>query len=285
MTEPPRVYEALHWASSFLKQRDLESKAAEHLMQNVLQLEGVHYQLHLRERLNEEEWGQFKEMVDRHGQEEPIQYITGMASFYGRHFNVDPAVLIPRQETEELVLLILEKAKKRFQRPIIADIATGSGAIAVTLALEWLEAEVWATDISADAITVAKENASQLHAPSITFLEGNMATPLRENGKVVDVLVSNPPYIATRDWKGLAPLVRDYEPRQALDAGGDGLHFYRQLAMDLPYVLADNGLAFFEIGDTQGPAVVLLMEQQLPDATVNIVKDINGRDRIVTVER
>ncbi|SDI47292.1 peptide chain release factor N(5)-glutamine methyltransferase [Natribacillus halophilus] len=286
MTEAPRVFEALQRASSFLQENGLEKKAADTLMQEVLQLEGSdpRYHLHKQERLTVKQYRQYQEMVERHGRGEPVQYITGVSSFYGRRFKVNETVLVPRQETEELVEIVLEKAGKLYTQPTIADIGTGSGAIALTLALEWPKAEVLAFDISDDAMRVARENARTLGAPAVKFIHGNMASPLREQARRVDVLVANPPYIATRDWRGLDAIVRDYEPRQALDGGGDGLFYYRQLAEDLPYVLAEGGMAFLEIGDLQGPSVALLFEQQLPAADVDIVQDINRKDRFVVIE-
>ncbi|AXF56394.1 peptide chain release factor N(5)-glutamine methyltransferase [Salicibibacter kimchii] len=281
----PRVSEALQWASSFFQKKGLEKKAAEYLMQDLLQMESVSYHLHVREYLSNEQWERYKTWVKRHGEGEPVQYITDGAYFYGRPFSVNPSVLIPRHETEELVELVLAKTKKRLARPRIADVGTGSGAIAVTLALEWPEATVSALDVSREALAIAKGNGEALGASSVEFIEGNMLAPLREQGKQMDMIVANPPYIATREWRGLASLVRDHEPREALDGGGDGLFFYRKLAKDIPHVLAADGLAFFEIGEMQGPAVVLLMEQQLPVADVDIVQDINGKDRFVVVER
>ncbi|QQK81664.1 peptide chain release factor N(5)-glutamine methyltransferase [Salicibibacter cibi] len=282
---PPRVLEALQWASSFFQKKGLETKAAKYLMQDLLQLESVAYHLHLREYLSDGQWEQYEAWVERHGEGEPVQYITGGAYFYGRRFSVNRSVLIPRQETEEMVELVIAKAKKRFQRPAIADIGTGSGAIAITLALEYPDSTVSALDVSFEALAIAKRNGEALGASSVAFMEGDLLAPLREEERQIDVIVANPPYIATREWRGLASLVRDHEPRKALDGGGDGLFFYRKLAEDIPYVLAADGLAFFEIGEMQGPAVALLMEQQLPGVDVDIVQDINGKDRFVVIER
>ncbi|QDI91751.1 peptide chain release factor N(5)-glutamine methyltransferase [Salicibibacter halophilus] len=282
---PPRVSEALQWASSFFQKIGLEKKAAEYLMQDLLQLESVSYHLHLRERLGNEQWKQYQKWTERHGEGEPVQYITGAAYFYGRRFSVNPFVLIPRHETEELVEAVLTKAKQRMDRPTIADVGTGSGAIAVTLALEWPEATVSALDVSREALAIARENGDELGASSVEFLEGNMLAPLRQQGRTTDVIVANPPYVTTREWRSLSSLVREHEPRQALDGGADGLYFYRKLAEDLPDTLAEDGLAFFEIGELQGPAIMLLMEQQLPEADVDILQDINGKDRFVMIER
>ncbi|QQK77997.1 peptide chain release factor N(5)-glutamine methyltransferase [Salicibibacter cibarius] len=282
---PPRVSEALQWASSFFQEKGMEKKAAEYLMQDLLQLDNVAYHLHLREKLSDEQWGRYKAWAERHGEGEPVQYITGGAYFYGRRFSVNPSVLIPRQETEELVELVIAKAQKRFQRPAIADVGTGSGAIAITLALEWPEATVSALDASREALAIARKNGEGLGASSLAFIEGDMLRPLRDQGMHMDVIVANPPYIATREWRELDLLVRGYEPRQALDGGGDGLFFYRKLAEGIPYVLSADGLAIFEIGEMQGPSVMLLMEQQLPGANIDIVQDINGKDRFVMIER
>ena len=213
----------------------------------------------------------------------PIQYITGEEQFYGRTFKVSESVLIPRPETEELILEATKRIPRIFSNPQLkfADIGTGSGAIAVTMKLEVPELNVTATDLSEDALLIARENAARLQA-DVTFLQGDLAEPL--NDEKWDVVLSNPPYIANEEAALMHQTVLDYEPHLALFAEEDGLYCYRKLAEQLPTMMKTPALIGLEIGYLQGPAVKMLFEQAFPQAKVEIVKDINGKDRMVFCE-
>lgn len=283
-----QVYEALNWASSFLKEHGREENVAQIALGFVLGMDRVQLLANLRQELTEDEWREFKQLILKHVDGEPIQYLIGYEEFYGRKFLVNPNVLIPRPETEELVFGILERVKKRFNvggvengvsRLDCVDIGTGSGAIAVTLKLEMPELNVTATDISVGALVVAENNAKRLGA-EIRFVEGDLLTPFIGKERF-DIIVSNPPYIPLADRKDLSDVVKDHEPESALFGGLDGLVLYRKMIGQLPKVIKEKALIGFEIGYDQGVAVSNLLKEQFPLAEIEVVQDINGKDRMV----
>ncbi|GAK07018.1 LOW QUALITY PROTEIN: N(5)-glutamine methyltransferase PrmC [Geomicrobium sp. JCM 19038] len=281
MKDVTYVYEALNWASSFLESKEKEPRAAVWIMEDLLGVEGIEFQLKRREELREDQKTSYQAAIERFSAGEPVQYISGQASFYGRKFNVNEHVLIPRPETEELIELALKlMQEKDFRAPKIADIATGSGAISVTLSLECKEAKVVATDISKRALEVASGNAKKLGATRIAFLEGDLTGPLV--GETYNVIASNPPYIPIAEVEKLHEHVKNQEPH-LLAGGDDGLLFYVRLAEELPSVLAEDGIVLLEIGYDQGPAVSTLMEKAFPHAHVRIHQDLNGKDRIISI--
>ncbi|NCU16309.1 peptide chain release factor N(5)-glutamine methyltransferase [Pallidibacillus pasinlerensis] len=283
-----QVYEALNWASSFLKEHGREENVAQIALGFVLGMDRVQMLANLRQELTEDEWREFKQLILKHVDGEPIQYLIGYEEFYGRKFLVNPNVLIPRPETEELVFGILDRVKKRFNvggaengvsRLDCVDIGTGSGAIAVTLKLEMPELNVTATDISVGALVVAENNAKRLGA-EIRFVEGDLLTPFVGKERF-DIIVSNPPYIPLADRKDLSDVVKDHEPESALFGGLDGLVLYRKMIGQLPKVIKEKALIGFEIGYDQGVAVSNLLKEQFPLAEIEVVQDINGKDRMV----
>ncbi|PSL45797.1 release factor glutamine methyltransferase [Salsuginibacillus halophilus] len=283
MEQPTFVYEALRQASSFLRSCGREERAAEWLLRHELNVDGAEFHLAMREKMSAESWERFKAMVERHAEGEPVQHITGVASFYGRDFQVNEHVLIPRPETEELVLNVLDRRVpkgKEGEPPLIVDVGTGSGIIAVTLALEWPGAKVTGIDLHDEALATARENASRHGAPAV-FEAGDLLTTLRADGRKADIIISNPPYIPTEDLAALDDTVRDHEPHLALDGGASGLLIYEELAAQLPDVLAPDGLAAFEVGAGQSDDVAGLLQQALPNAHVSVRYDINGKDRMV----
>ncbi|CAM3842386.1 peptide chain release factor N(5)-glutamine methyltransferase [Mesobacillus thioparans] len=281
-----KLYEALNWASSFLKEHDREEFAGELLLRHYSGLSRTSMLMKMRDELDGEVWTEFQAAVKRHAEGEPIQYIIGSEEFYGRRFEVNEHVLIPRPETEELVHGTLQRLEKLFPEsgPIdLVDVGTGSGAISVSLKLEKLELKVSAVDLSEDALDVARKNASQLGA-DIEFFHGDLLQPLILQGKKVDAVISNPPYIPVSDQEWLSDIVTKHEPHMALFAGKDGLDLYRRFMDELPLVLKEKALVGFEIGAGQGEAVRELLEKTFPHARVEVVFDINGKDRMVFAE-
>lgn len=278
MTE--KIYEALQRASSLLEEKGLEAHTARMLMEFVTNKSGATLLADLREPLNEEEhrnfWDHMRELLTG----KPVQYVIGQEYFYGYTFQVDENVLIPRPETEELVYGALERGRKLFQnRPIhVADIGTGSGAIAVSFKKEWPAADVTATDISEGALAVAKQNAVT-NGAAIDFRQGDLTEPIAQ--QKWDIVLSNPPYIAHEEAALMADTVLDHEPHNALFAEEDGLYFYRKLAENLPLLMNKSFLIAVEIGYLQGLAVHQLFQAAFPEAFVETVKDINGKDRII----
>lgn len=274
------VYEALNWASSFLKEAGRDENAGELLLRHHLQMERAILLSNLRMVLSDEQIDSFSLDVKKHAEGQPVQYLIGYEEFYGRRFNVNKEVLIPRPETEELVEGILQRASVHFpgnEIVNVVDVGTGSGAIAITLALENPRFNVSAVDIAAESIAVAKENAESLGA-TVQWLHGDLLAPVTQK---IDILVSNPPYIPDWEIETLSPVVKDHEPMRALAGGEDGLDFYRRLINDMQSLLNDKALIAFEIGAGQGEDVKILLEQALLEAEVEVVYDINGKDRMV----
>ncbi|PMC37442.1 peptide chain release factor N(5)-glutamine methyltransferase [Bacillus sp. UMB0899] len=274
------VYEALNWASSFLKEAGRDENAGELLLRHHLQMERAILLSNLRMVLSDEQIEAYSSDVKKHVEGQPVQYLIGYEEFYGRRFNVNKEVLIPRPETEELVEGILQRASVCFpgtENLNVVDVGTGSGAIAITLALENPRFNVSAVDIAAESIAVAKENAESLGA-TVQWLHGDLLAPVTQK---IDILVSNPPYIPDWEIETLSPVVKDHEPMRALAGGEDGLDFYRRLINDMQSLLNDKALIAFEIGAGQGEDVKILLEQALLEAEVEVVYDINGKDRMV----
>lgn len=274
------VQEALSWASSYLQENAREPMAAKFYLQDLLGWSSSEFMMKQFDPLDDEIVERFKDGIHKIAMGTPYQYVSGFAEFYGRTFQVTPDVLIPRPETEELIEQIVRRKEQLFQdKPVrIVDIGTGSGCIAITLKCELPEADVTTVDISPRAIQVAKQNATNLQA-DVRFLEGDMTAPIE--GETWDIFVSNPPYIADVEKQQMNDVVLDHEPHLALFAEEDGLYFYKKMIEKLPELLAERALVAFEIGYLQGPAVKSLLETALPKATVEVVQDLNGRDRMV----
>jgi release factor glutamine methyltransferase len=226
--------------------------------------------------------GRFRTLVRRRLAGEPIQYITGEAEFYGLTFCVNRDVLIPRPETEHLVERALKFARQ-FTRPRIVDVGTGSGAIAVALADKLRAAQITATEISAPALAVARENAERNGlADYIRFLQGDLLAPVA--GEQFDMVVSNPPYVPERDRDSLSLEVRGYEPAQALFAGPDGLAIYRRLIPAAWNALVVGGFVVLEIGFGQELAIgALLAASRFTE--IEFIVDLQGIPRVASAKR
>ena len=214
----------------------------------------------------------FQELVARRGQRIPLSYLTGWRNFCGLEFAVNEAVLIPRQDTECLVEALLPKAKDAE----ILDMCTGSGCIAISLAVLGKAAAVTGVDISEAALAVAKSNGERL-APNVRFLQSDLFEQVEGR---YDIIVSNPPYIQSEVIETLEPEVKDHEPRLALDGTADGLYFYRRIVELAPQYLREGGTLAFEIGYDQGLDVSELMRNQ-GFVDVIVKPDLTGLDRVV----
>lgn len=220
----------------------------------------------------------YRKLVSRRAQRIPLQHLTGTQEFMGLEFLVSPDVLIPRQDTENLVEEVLLWMKQHAQSSCkVLDLCTGSGCIAVSLALLNEAAVVTGSDFSEAALTMAAKNAANLKA-GVQFVQGDLFENIRET---YDVIVSNPPYIAAKVIETLMPEVRDHEPLCALDGGSDGLDFYRRIIREAPNHLRPGGRLFFEIGYDQGRIVKSLL-QEAGFSQVVCKKDLAGLDRIVS---
>lgn len=210
----------------------------------------------------------------------PVQYIIGKSCFYGYDFIVNKDVLIPRYETEELVENVLYRYDEYFkgQKIDVADIATGSGCIAISLAKEEENMKLVATDISKEALAVARKNALNLGA-DVTFLEGDMVEPLGD--MKFDIIVSNPPYIPLKE--DVMPLVKDNEPNIALFGGDDGLKFYRIILKNIKKNLKEKAIIAFEHGYDKKEAMIALVKEYFPNARVEVLKDLEEKDRMTFI--
>lgn len=224
----------------------------------------------------------FDSLMKRRVAGEPTQYITGESEFYGLPFNVTRAVLIPRPETEHLVEKAILMAQ-RISQPRIVDVGTGSGAIAIALACKLPDAQIAATEVSPDALAIARGNAERNGmADRIRFLEGDLLRPVA--GELFDFVVSNPPYVPERDRASLAVEVRDYEPAQALFAGEDGLAVYRRLIPAALAALAPGGYLVLEIGYGQSEAVRDLL-LRAGFAGIEFTADLQGIPRVALAHK
>jgi release factor glutamine methyltransferase len=221
-------------------------------------------------------------LIARRERREPMAYIRGVQEFWGREFAVGPGVLIPRPETE----LIVEEALRRAAKSVIesaCDVGTGSGCLAVTLAAELPKVRVVATDISPAALDQAQANAERHGvAPRVEFVLGEYLAGAAE---MLDLIVSNPPYVAERDHAALAPEVRQYEPSEALKAGPDGLRNIRELVRLAPAALRGGGLLIFEMGHDQSARVSALVSSTPGLRLLRVLPDLQGYARVCVVQR
>lgn len=266
----------LTWTTGYLAEKGVANarREAEWLLCEATGLDRVGLYLNFDKPMSDDELAAYRALVARRGKREPLQHILGSQEFDGLTFEVSPAVLIPRHDTETL----LEQALQHAPHPrSILDIGTGSGCIAIALAKRLPEAAVTAVDLSAEALAVAQRNA-ELHAAKVEFLQGSFFEPLA--GRRFELIVSNPPYITTADLAGLQPEVRDYEPNLALDGGADGLDAYRAIIVQAADHLQPGGWLWFEVGAGQAPDVAALLAQAGFNGIIT-ASDPGGIERVV----
>ena len=261
-----------------LSARGLETSRADWLLEDISGLSRTQILLKQQEPVPDNILKKFLIYRERMYLGEPVQYIVGFAEFYGRKFIVNNDVLIPRPETEELVLQTLNTINQHEQT--ICDIGTGTGAIAISLKKERTNLNVIATDISDDALKVAKENA-RLNQAEIEFLQGDALKPLINNGIKVDVLLSNPPYISYEEKVEMSETVLEYEPHLALFTQNNGLAIYKRILNDLDKVMKKDGLVIFEIGHLQGEILKSYIHEHYKVKNLAIIKDINQKNRMI----
>ena len=289
MTELKTVGVLVAWARQSLDLAGVSNAAQEAmwLLEHVLGVQN-HQLVSEAERLvAPDAWTRAEFLVARRVAREPLQYLLGSQDFCGLDFSVSPAVLIPRPETE---LLIKEVVRYVGFNPktTIVDVGTGSGCVAITLASLLSGTRILAIDQSPEALAVAKANAVR-HAVDdrIEWLEGDLLVPLRERqlAGLVNVIVSNPPYISEADWAGLEPEVRVFEPRLALVGGQKGTEFHARLLQDSREFLVPGGLLVMEIGQGQAPMVRHIAQQVGGYAVLRVVEDAAGIERVVIAQR
>ncbi len=267
--------EALNKGKEILKEAEVLDYELDawYLMEYVCKIEKSQYYLKGREEMEPEKWQEYEVLLRKRAEHIPLQYITGSQEFMGLEFKVNSQVLIPRQDTETLV----EEALKVLEPGMnVLDLCTGSGCIIVSL-MKYKEGLTGtASDISKQAILVAKENAKQ-NQVEVEFVSSDLFKSITGT---YDMIISNPPYIPTEVIGGLMPEVKNFEPMEALDGKEDGLYFYREIASEAGNFLNSNGYLYFEIGHDQGGKVAAIMESN-GYRNVRVVKDLVGNDRVV----
>lgn len=270
--------EALRTAIQRLTESGIEGapRDARLLLAHAMQIAPDRLTLHLPDEMSPEAQTRLDAALLQRLARQPVSQITGSRAFWGRHFRVTPAVLDPRPETELLISLALETPFRK-----VLDLGTGSGAIIATLLAERPAATGIGLDLSPEALEIAQQNARDLGVDArLEMYQSDWFSALPASERF-DLIVSNPPYIAADEMADLLPEVRDWEPTMALTPGGDGLDAYRILAAQAGAFLQPQGRIFLEIGPTQGPAVVALLETH-GFQNVSIHQDFDGRDRVVS---
>jgi release factor glutamine methyltransferase len=271
------------WIQGDFERRGNESARleADLIVAHVLALKRIALFLDLDRPLIDSELSKIRQLVERRRSHEPMAYILGEREFYGRPFTVNRGVLIPRPDTETLVEQALTFLRTKAPEGAVLDLCVGSGAVAVSLAAELPERQFVATDLSTDALEVARQNAARHGVNTrIEFRQGDLLAPIGPQERFACITI-NPPYIGADEMGGLAPDVREYEPRMALDAGADALLFYRRLAREAGAHLVAGGMLLAEVGHTQAEAVMALWKEA-GFADVCAHRDLGGIARVVT---
>ena len=286
---PPEwtILSLLEWTTGYFRQNQIDTPRldAEILLAHSLGLKRIDLYLRYDQPLDAAELAAYKMVVKRRAAREPVAYIIGRREFWGLNLVVDANVLTPRPETERLVEVALTFLQT-VANPWVVDLGTGSGCIALALAHDAPAARVIATDVSLPALRVAYRNIDHHHMTErIQLVAGAGLTMFPPDGAHFDLIVANPPYIASAEIESLQPEVRDYEPRGALDGGDDGLAAYRRIIPAAASRLHSGGALILEIGWDQGPAVTRLSEHSGFYRDCQCIADDSGRDRVMAMTR
>ena len=249
------------------------------LLEHLLDVPHSYLVVHHAQPLTAEQEQQYKQLLERAQQQEPIPYITGQAPFFDFELHVTPAVLIPRPETEQLVETAVAYARQHNAQTAV-DVGTGSGCMAIALARFLPDLQVTAVDISPAALAIAQQNARQLAPGRIQFQQSDL---LQTIARPVNMIVANLPYVTSGEWQSLADGVKLHEPALALDGGEDGLELIRRLLEQAATRLRPNGAIFLEIGWQQGQSAQAEAQRCFPQASVTVLPDYAGHDRIVKI--
>ena len=284
MTANWTIKELVLWTTAYFSEKGIKQPRleAEVLLAHVLGRDRVYIYANYDAPTRQNERDVFRHYIKRRVNGEPLAYITGHREFMSLDFTVNPAVLIPRPDTEILVESVINTARSQDGIRII-DVGTGSGAIAVSLAYYLPRAEILATDISKDALEIAEFNAKK-HGVTVNFHQGDLLEPFNhdESFEPFDYIVANLPYITQSEFTQLDKEVRDFEPGQALLAPGDGLDIYRRLLQQAPEYLKPQGCLVFEIGAGQGDAARKMFADIYQ---LELVPDLAGRDRVIIARK
>jgi release factor glutamine methyltransferase len=279
-----QLRQALHSAVVQLEAAGIDAAriSAEALAFHVLGCERAYLFAHPERELTESEQSAYGQLVSRRVSGEPLQYLTGHQEFWKADFLVTPAVLIPRPETEHLIEVVLDLVHRFVLGPHlkIIDVGTGSGAIAVTLACELPQAEVYAVDLSAEALDVARRNAERLQA-RVCFVQSDVLKAVPRDASF-DFVVSNPPYVGLDEADKVQEVVKHYEPHMAVFAGEQGLDVIRRLIPQASEALRSRGWLLMEIGYSMAEAVMALLQDW---QNVHVVPDLAGIPRVIVARK
>ena len=274
--------EVLKSASVFLEERGFDGNLAQSYWLRVFDWTLTDLVRQLHQVPNQEDYETFQEVLERLVRHEPLQYILGYEDFGGHRFKVTPAVLIPREDTAGILDLAATWLEKHPDASQALDLGTGSGVLAISLALRHPQLQLTAGDLSPEALAIAKENGISLQT-TVDWLVTDVCQGLPRD-RAYDLVVSNPPYISETELDLMDESVKRYEPSMALFAEQGGLAFYRQLAKQIGSYLKPSACLILEIGFRQGQTVVDIFRRAFPQAKVSCHQDLNGRDRYVQVE-
>lgn len=285
-----KIADAIRCATERLVQAGIQNARldAEVLLSHILERDRAWLITHNNDNLDNENYRLFEDAINRRSRREPLQYIIGRQEFWGLDFIVTPDVLIPRPETELLVETAVEIVKGSSARATIADLCTGSGCVAISLAKEIGDARIFATDMSMQALAVARENA-RTHGVSdrIRFIAGNLYQPLEKFDlrDRVDVITANPPYIRSGDLPMLQAEVKDYEPEIALIAGLEGTEIQKKIIDNALAFLKKQGALIMEMGLGQVETLKRMADEAGAYNKTEILKDLAGIDRVIVVRK
>jgi len=286
------MHEILNWATECFRDHGIQNPRlnAELLLSRSLNLSREGLYVHLHDPIGKEEKKALEEMINRRLSGEPLQYILGHQEFWSIDLQVDPRVLIPRADTEFLVeqaLSILSEISSE-KPPTVLEIGTGSGAIAIALAREVRNVFLVATDISREALRLARQNAKENGVlERIAFIHGDLFSPFCpfEEKEPFDLILSNPPYIVRSEIGNLAREVKDFEPMIALDGGEDGFDFLRKIISRSPEYLRKGGCLLIEVGQGQAREVSEMLEKTGRFSPIERIQDLSGIERVVKAEK
>ena len=272
----------LKWATDDFRSRGIDKPLldAQVLLSHALSVSRTQLVIDAKKPLAPDELARFREMVRRRRAREPVAYLLGVREFYGRPFRVYKRVLVPRPDTETLVDVALARTEARSLSMRALDLCTGSGCVAITLARQRPTARVHATDISDEALAVARDNALRLGAYNVSFARGDLFEAVPASLAPFDVITANPPYIASGEIDTLDKDVRDFEPRLALDGGNDGLAVVRRIVDGAPGLLDAGGTLAVEVGAGEADATALLFESR-GFRRVAITRDYGKIERVI----
>ena len=279
-----RIIDIINWAEKYFSQNQFTNPKLEieWLLRSLLKCNKLDIYLRFEEPLDSRQLSVLRSWIKRRVKNnEPLQYITGSCEFYGRRYIVSSKVLIPRQETERLIDIVLDKSNI-LEKPDIIDVGTGSGCIALTLALEISKANVFGVDISLDALKIAEENKARLNVKNVFFYEMNILIDMPS--KTYDFLISNPPYVSLKEMKNLSREIKNFEPHIALTDFDDGLIFYHRLGEIGKDMLKLNGWIILELGKEEHSNKVYSIFKKLHYRNLALIKDFNGDNRVLIAQ-